>query len=139
MMVSRRIVFVAFDVVFAVAVEVYLYLSYTAHEARSHWFTHFFLGASAALLVMATVVGVGRRPFRLPLLAIVLGHLFAMVPDVLFAFGIRHDGWMDVFLAHVSSHVVPGGNATWFVVFLGSLGAYLAVYLRHVRKRTADA
>ncbi len=28
----------------AVAVEAFLYLTYQAHEARFHWFTHFFVG-----------------------------------------------------------------------------------------------
>lgn len=33
---------------------------------------------------------------------------------------------MDVFLFHISSHYVPGGNWTWYGVFLFFLAGYLA-------------
>lgn len=52
-------------------------------------------------------------------------HLFAITPDLLFAAGIAHRRWMDIFLGHVGSHFVPGRNLTWYVVFLASLAAYL--------------
>ncbi len=50
----------------AVLAEVGLYASYRGHDARFHWFTHFFVGASAALVVMAVVavpVVSCRRPW----------------------------------------------------------------------------
>jgi len=43
---------------------------------------------------------------------------------------------MEVFLGHLASHFVPGRNLTWYVVFLASLAAYLAV-LDRLRKDTA--
>ncbi len=114
----------------AVGLEVYLYAAYRGHEARFHWFTHFFVGASLALLIMAAVAAHTRRPVRYPLLWPIVGHLVAMVPDFLFTAGYAHERWMDIFLGHLSTHFVPGRNVTWFVVFLASLGLYLVVLER---------
>jgi hypothetical protein len=114
----------------AVIVEVALYGSYRHHDARFHWFTHFFVGASAALLLMAFVAHHTRRPVALPLVWPVLGHLFAMTPDFLFELGVAHRRWMDVFLGHISTHFVPGRNLTWYIVFAASLGLYLVVLAR---------
>ena len=109
----------------AVGVEAFLYASYRGHDARFHWFTHFFAGAGVALLAMATVAFRARRPVPAPLLWPVLGHVIAALPDVLFLAGIAHQRWMDVFLGHLSSHYMPGRNWTWYAIFLGSLAVYL--------------
>ncbi|MDQ3570524.1 MAG: hypothetical protein M3396_07870 [Actinomycetota bacterium] len=113
--------------VIAVLGEIGLYASYRGHDARFHWFTHFFVGASLALVVMALVAARTRRPVPLPLVWPLLGHVVAMFPDFLFAGGIAHQRWMDVFLGHISTHFVPGRNLTWYLVFLACLAAYLAV------------
>lgn len=109
----------------AVAVEVGLFASYRGHDARFHWFTHFFVGGSVALVAMALAARRWRRPVPYPLVWPLLGHLVAMFPDFLFAAGEAHARWMDVFLGHISSHFVPGRNVTWYVVFLAALGLYL--------------
>ena len=114
----------------AALAEVGLYASYRGHDARFHWFTHFFVGASVALIVMAVVAARNHRPAPLPLVWILLAHVVAMFPDFFFTAGVAHERWMDVFLAHISTHFVPGRNLTWFVVFLVALGAYLAVLVR---------
>ena len=114
----------------AVLVEIALYASYEGHDARFHWFTHFFVGASTALLVMAVVAWRTRRAVPLPLIWPVLGHLFAMTPDFLFTAGIAHRRWMDVFLGHISTHFVPGRNLSWYLVFAGCLALYLGVAAR---------
>ena len=111
----------------AAGVEVVLYLSYRGHDARFHWLTHFLIGASAALLLMAAWAWHARRPARLPLVWILIAHLYAMFPDVLFRLGTPHEPWMDLFLAHISSHFIPGRNITWLAVFAVALGVYLAV------------
>ena len=115
----------------AVFVEVGLYASYRGHDTRFHWFTHFFVGASTALLVMVVVAAATGRPVALPMVWILVGHLVAMTPDLAFVAGYAHSGWMDVFLGHISTHFVPGGNWTWYAVFLASLAGYLAM-LDHV-------
>jgi hypothetical protein len=116
--------------VVAALAEVALYASYRGHEARFHWFTHFFVGASAALLLMAPVAARSRTPVELPVVWAVLGHLYAMFPDFLFVAGIAHRRWMDVFLGHLSTHFVPGRNLTWYVVFVASLALYLSILAR---------
>lgn len=117
--------------VVAVLAEVALYASYRGHDARFHWFTHFFVGTSMALLVMAAVAAHIRRPVPLPLVWLLLAHVVAMFPDFLFTAGIAHERWMDVFLGHISAHFVPGRNLTWFAVFLLALAVYLAVVARY--------
>jgi hypothetical protein len=119
----------------AIAIEIALYLSYRGHDARFHWFTHFFIGASLALLVMTVVTLRTHRPVPLPLLWILLAHTFAMIPDLLFVGGQVHQRWMDVFLGHLSSHYVSGRNLTWYLIFLVSLALYL-VALDHARIRS---
>lgn len=56
---------------------------------------------------------------------VLLGHVIAVIPDVLFADGLAHEQWMDLFLAHISSHDVPGGLWTLYTTFLVALAAYL--------------
>lgn len=109
----------------AVVVEVALFFSYRGHDARFHWFTHLFVGATVALVVMAVVARRRRRPVPYPLVWPVLGHVVAMFPDLLFAGGQAHEPWMDVFLGHISTHFVPGRNLTWYAVFLAALALYL--------------
>ena len=125
---QRRPAASALWTVVAIALEVVLYRSYQGHDARFHWFTHFFVGASFALVVMAVVSWRIHRPVRRPLLWLIAGHLYAMAPDIAFsATAVPHRRWMDVFLAHISSHFTPGRNLTWLVVFLASAASYLAI------------
>jgi hypothetical protein len=109
-----------------VAAEVVLYLSYRHHDARFHWFLHFFVGTSAALIAMAVLTYGSARPVRLPLLWLLTGHLIAMLPDILWNLQwLPYQPWMDVFLLHISAHFIPGRNWTWYVIFLVCLAVYL--------------
>lgn len=106
-------------------IEALLFASYQGHDARFHWFVHFFVGASAACLAMAfTSLRTGRAP-PWPALWVVLGHLTAMVPDLLFAAGSAHQRWMDLFLGHLVVHSLPGRDIGWLAIFLVSFAAYL--------------
>ena len=113
------------------AAEGLLFLSYERREASFHWFIHYFAGAVFALLAMSIYTSINKRPIRLPLLWLLTAHLIAMMPDFMFSIlKIAHARWMDIFMLHVSSHFIPGRNATWYVLFLLSLGTYLiTVYL----------
>lgn len=125
---SARLLRLCLWCVLAVVVEIALYLSYRGHDARFHWFTHFFVGSAVALLIMSLVALRTRRPVPLPLVWPLLGHLYAMFPDFLFSGGhMAHEPWMDVFLGHISTHFVPGRNLTWYVVFLAAVALYLSV------------
>lgn len=117
----------------AIVVEVALYASYQGHDARFHWFTHFFVGASVALVIMAAVAWRLRGPVPYPLLWVLADHLFAMLPDLLFALGRAHQRWMDLFFGHISTHLVRGRNLTWYVLFLLALAGYLATVDRIAR------
>ncbi|MBN2887696.1 MAG: hypothetical protein JXM75_13420, partial [Chromatiaceae bacterium] len=91
-----------------------------------HWFLHFFVGASAALIVMALLTYRSGRVVRFPLLWLLSGHIIAMFPDILWNFQwLPHQPWMDIFLLHISSHFIPGRNWTWYALFLVSLALYL--------------
>ena len=109
------------------AAEVLLYLSYQHHDARFHWFLHFFVGTSAALIAMAVLTFWSARPVRFPLLWLLMGHLIAMLPDILWNLQVLpHQPWMDVYLLHISSHFMPGRNWTWYIIFLVCLAVYLS-------------
>ena len=124
---TARVLNVCLWCVVAVVTEIGLFDSYRGHDARFHWFTHFFVGAAAALIVMSVVAARRRRAVPRPLVWMLLGHIVAMAPDLVFMAGVAHRRWMDLFLGHLSSHAVPGRNWTWYIVFLGALGAYLAL------------
>lgn len=116
--------------VLVIAVERYLFLHFQPHDPRSGWLVHFFIGATVGLVGMMVWLVEERRPVPLPVLWILIGHLLAMFPDLLFAAGIAHRHWMDAFLGHLISHRVPGGTVVWYAVFLVALGAYLALDVR---------
>lgn len=109
-------------------VELYLYSVYTNHESSFHWYTHFFIGGVAALTVMTIYVYRTGRGVQLPLLWLLLAHVYAMVPDLIFNFEHTiHKPWMELFLFHISGHFVPGRNYTWYAIFMVSLGLYLFI------------
>ena len=84
---APRVVRLCLWCVVAVMVEVGLYLSYRGHDARFHWFTHFFVGSAAALVAMSVVALRTRRPVPASLVWLLVGHLFAMLPDLAFTSG----------------------------------------------------
>lgn len=108
-----------------VVAELVIFLSYQHSDGRFHWFLHFFVGATVTLTALAAQTWWSGRVLRYPLLWVLLGHLLAMIPDLLFAI-MPHQPWMDLFLVHVSAHFMPGRNWTWYALFLLSLAGYLA-------------
>jgi len=119
--------------------EALLLASYRGHEAGFHWATHFLVGLSAAALTNLAWLALKGAPARGQLLSILAWHLYAMLPDLLFSRGIPHDGWMDVFLAHISSHYVPGGITTWLAIALTLSSAYAIVLSRWLAARLTEA
>ena len=113
------------ETVLAAAGEAVLLATYASQDAAYHWLTHLLAGGTAALTALAAVAAVRRRPVRSAPLWVLLGHVIAVIPDVLFADGLAHEQWMDLFLAHISSHDVPGGLWTLYTTFLAALAAYL--------------
>lgn len=119
--VTRRLT----ELAVVVSVEVLLYRRYQSGDGTFHYFTHFFAGATLALVLMTVAARRWRRPVRVPLLAVLAGHLLAMGPDALYIEDMAHQRWMDVFVAHNVSHFIPGRNLTWYLLFLASLTLYL--------------
>lgn len=119
-----------------VATEVLLYVSYRHHDANFHWFLHFFVGASTALLLMTLWAWRTRRSALFPLTWILLGHAFAMIPDFLFlCCSIIHQSWMDIFLWHLGAHFIPGRNWTWYTIFMACLAIHLTQRAYLARQR----
>ena len=104
------------QLVVLIAAETSLFISYREHESSFHWATHFLVGFGAAALWDLTWLLIKRTPAPGQLLSILAFHLLAMFPDFMFSAGVAHYPWMDVFLAHNSSHFIPGGIITWLVV-----------------------
>ena len=128
------------QLVILVLAEILLFKSYGAHDARFHWATHFLVGLGFAALWCLTRLLLTGAPGPRWLLMTVLGfHLYAMLPDLLFRGGVPHYRWMDVFLGHVASHYVPGGDLTWFVVATLCTGSYVAALVLWLRARRAEA
>ncbi len=113
------------ETVLAAVGEAVLLATYASQDAVYHWLTHLLAGGTAALTALAALAAVRRRPVRSAPLWVLLGHVIAVIPDVLFADGLAHEQWMDLFLAHISSHDVPGGLWTLYTTFLVALAAYL--------------
>ena len=116
-----------------IVAEIVLYAIYSDQQASFHWFTHFLVGGSVALLGFCIWIMTTHRSVGWPLLWVYLAHIFAMVPDFLYNYAhIPHKPWMDVFMGHLSSHFIPGRNWTWYVVFMLTLGIYLALAQKYV-------
>ena len=123
-----------------VVAEIALYASYDVHDARFHWATHFLVAlafASLVLLVRLLVTGVPGPRLLLP--AVLGFHLFAMFPDILFRGGVPHYRWMDVFLGHITVHYLPGGDGSWLIIALTSLGLFVGALTGWLRARHAEA
>ncbi len=128
------------QLVVVVAAEVLLYLTYRGHEASFHWATHFLVGLAAAALLNVAWLALKGAPARGQLLWVVGLHLYAMAPDLLFSGAhVPHDGWMDVFLGHISAHYVPAGARAWLLVALASSGFYAWVLSRWIGARRLEA
>lgn len=128
------------QLVVLVLAEVALFRSYFGHDASYHWATHMLVAlAFTSLLLLARLLITGAPGPRLLLLTFLGFHLFAMLPDILFRAGVPHYRWMDIFLGHVASHYIPGGDGTWLAIALIFLGLYVAGLTAWLRARRAEA
>lgn len=125
-------------VVLAVA-EVLLFMSYSGHDSRFHWAAHFLVGLIATMAWLTVYLLVAARPAPMQIGTVLVFHVVAMAPDLLFVAGIPHHRWMDVFFAHVAVHYIPGGDTTWLVLALLALAAYTVLVTRWLRARHTEA
>ena len=130
----------AVQLLLLVVAEIALYASYDVHDARFHWATHFLVALAVASLVLTVRLLITGVPGPRLLLPAVLGlHLFAMTPDIVFRAGIPHYPWMNVFLGHIASHEMPGGDGTWLAIALVCLGLFIGALTAWLRARYAEA
>ena len=128
------------QLVFVVAAEVVLYASYASHDARFHWATHFLVALLVTALWQSLHLLVAACPARGQLATVVVFHLWAMWPDLLFRAGVPHYHWMDwLALGHVSSHYLPGGDTSWLVLALLVAGGYAVLLAGWVSARSTEA
>jgi hypothetical protein len=128
------------QLVVLVLAEIALFASYSSHDARFHWATHFLVAlAYTSLVLLARLLVTGAPGPRFLLLTLLGFHLCAMLPDLVFRAGVPHYRWMDVFLGHVAAHYLPGGDGSWLIVALTLLGLYVAALTAWLRARRAEA
>ena len=123
-----------------VVAEIGLFATYSVHDARFHWATHFLVALTvAALLLLTRLVLTGAPGPRFMVLVILGVHLFAMAPDLLFRGGVPHSPWMDLFLGHIWAHSLPGGDGSWLLIALTATASYVAVLSCWLRARRKEA
>lgn len=128
------------QLVLLLVAEILLFLTYSAHDARFHWATHFLVAVIVAFMVMAVYLRLRNAPGPRFLLLLILGlHLLAMAPDLLFRAGVPHAAWMDIFLGHVSAHYLPGGDTTWLVSAVIVVTGYVVALTRWLRSSASEA
>jgi len=127
------------QIAIVVAAEALLFHLYRVDESDFHWAIHFLVGVTAAAIWNVAWLPSGR-PAPGMLLWILPFHLLAMTPDLLYkAFDVPHAEWMEVFLAHISVHYLPGRVAAWLVIALGAWWAYATLLALWLRERARDA
>jgi pimeloyl-ACP methyl ester carboxylesterase len=129
----------AVQLVILVAAEVLLFRSYGAFDSSFHWAAHFLVGVIASAVFLTAYLAIAAAPARGQLIVVLGFHLYAMAPDLLFRTGIPHSTWMNVFLAHIAVHYIPGGDFTWLVLALLAYGGYAVVLTLWLRARATEA
>ena len=87
--------------------EVAIALTYLGFGTWWHWLLHMLTGWGVGLSAAALVAALTR--YRVPaVVALLLGQLVSIVPDLQFRFlRMPHEASMDVFLGHISIHTGP--------------------------------
>lgn len=120
-------------------VEAALFTTYQGTQAVFHWSVHFLVGLTAAALWNGLYLALRGRPAPGQLAAVLVWHLVAMAPDVVFPAGVAHQPWMNVFLGHIAVHAIPGRELTWLAVGLAASGFYAALLSAWLRGRACEA
>lgn len=112
---------------------------YWRPDSLFHWSIHFLVGLTTAAVWNLTVLLLLDRPAPGQLASILVLHLIAMAPDILFGFEVPHYAWMDLFLGHISVHYTPGQDRTWLAIALLTTGLYVILLSRWLAHRTHEA
>jgi len=122
-----------------VVAEVALFRSYGTFDSSFHWAAHFLVGVIGASVFLSAWLLVASAPARFQVVVLLLFHLYAMFPDLLFRAGVPHSPWMNVFLGHIAVHYIWGGDRTWLVLALAAYGGYAVLLSLWLRARTVEA
>ncbi|MDQ6650304.1 MAG: hypothetical protein M3Z02_09340 [Actinomycetota bacterium] len=117
----------ALALVVLAALEIAVARAYIGRGTSWHLLLHSSIGAGMGLAVGALVSAARSRP--VPGLGwAVLGQLVSILPDVAFLYlRLPHQGWMDVFVGHISIHTAPQPLLVGMgVFFLGGWAWWLA-------------
>lgn len=115
-----------------VALEGYVFVRYREFGAEFHYLLHGFAGAAAGLGLLVVARLTGRGAAVAPWVAAAVGRLVAALPDILFlTVEVPHQRWMDVFVAHITVHLVPSAVIWTLVLFALSVFATTALLLGH--------
>lgn len=112
---------------------------YWRPDSHFHWSIHFLVGLTAAAVWNLAVLFILDRPARGQLTSVLVFHLIAMAPDILFGLGLPHLAWMDLFLGHISVHYTPGRDRTWLGIALLATSLYVAFLSLWLARRTRVA
>lgn len=113
--------------------ELVLFRAYQAQQAGFHWATHLLVALTAAAFWNLGWLLAAAAPAPGQLLSFLVFHLYAMFPDLLFATGVPHRQWMDVFLGHLLVHYLPGRERAWLAIGLAASGLYAAALAASLR------
>ena len=122
-----------------VVAEIGLFSVYGTYDSRFHWGAHFLVALIATSVWLSVVLLVKAAPARGQLLLVLVVHLYAMAPDLVFRAGVPHSLWMNVFLGHIAVHYIPGGDRTWLVLAVLAAGGYCLLLSRWLAARHAEA
>lgn len=100
--------------------------AYVGRGVVWHLVLHSLIGLGLGLAAGGLVASVRGRPTG-PLRWAALGQLVSIGPDLLFvAARLPHEGWMDVFVGHISIHTSPAPLLVALTVFLLGSSAWFA-------------
>lgn len=122
-----------------VIAEVGLFRVYGSFDSRFHWGAHFLVAVIATSAWLSVLLLLKAAPARGQLILVLLVHLYAMTPDLLFRIGVPHQQWMNVFLGHIAVHYVPGGDRTLLALAVLAAGGYCLLLSRWIAARQAEA
>lgn len=123
-----------------VAMEALFVSRYLHYGAMWHFWLHALMGAAAGLTLLTLIALWRRQRVRgaAPWRAVIGGHVFSAMPDILFiTVGVLHFWWMDVFAVHISVHFIPAPLLSLYVLLAISVTGWAAVTLGHRRSAAA--
>lgn len=129
----------AVQLVVLVIAEIALFRVYGSYDSRFHWGAHFLVGLIAAAGWLSGWLILRGAPAPGQIVTVLVAHLYAMAPDLVFRIHVPHAQWMNVFLGHIAVHYIPGGDRTWLALAAVALLGYCTLLSAWLRARLIEA